>query len=134
MNVEGGCHCGAITYEAEVNPDKVVICHCIDCQKLSGTAFRTVVFAEDDKFRLKSGELKNYIKVAESGNERIQAFCPNCGSSIYSTSVGEAPKVLGLRVGAINQRSELKPSKQVWCRSAQSWLDQMEDMQKVEKQ
>ena len=134
MHVEGGCHCGEITYEAEVNPEKVVICHCTDCQNLSGTAFRWVVFAEDEKFDLKSGELKNYIKVAESGNERIQAFCPNCGSSIYSTSVGEAPKVLGLRVGAINQRSELKPSKQVWCRSAQSWLDQMEDMQKVEKQ
>ena len=134
MHVEGGCHCGAITYEAEVNPEKVVICHCTDCQKLSGTAFRTVIFTEDESFNLKSGELKNYIKTAESGNERIQAFCPNCGSSIYSTSVGGAPKMLGLRVGAINQRSELQPSKQVWCRSAQVWLNQIDDMQKVDKQ
>ena len=92
MHIEGECHCGAITYEANINPEKVVVCHCTDCQKLSGTAFRTVVFTEDEKFDLKSGELKTYIKIAESGNERIQAFCPNCGSPIYSTSVGEAPK------------------------------------------
>ena len=91
-------------------------------------------FAEDENFDLKSGELKTYIKIAESGNERIQAFCPNCGSSIYSTSVGEAPKMLGLRVGAINQRSELKPSKQLWCRSAQAWLGQIGDIHTVEKQ
>ena len=134
MHIDGGCHCGAITYEANVNPEKVIVCHCTDCQKLSGTAFRTVVFTEDENFDLKSGELKTYIKIAESGNERIQAFCPNCGSPIYSTSVGEAPKMLGLRVGAINQRSELQPSKQVWCRSAQAWLGQIGDMHKVEKQ
>ena len=109
MHIEGECHCGAITYEANINPEKVVVCHCTDCQKLSGTAFRTVVFTEDENFDLKSGELKTYIKIAESGNERIQAFCPNCGSPIYSTSVGEAPKTLGLRVGAINQRSDLQP-------------------------
>ena len=134
MHIEGECHCGAITYEANVNPEKVVVCHCTDCQKLSGTAFRTVVFTEDENFDLKSGELKTYIKIAESGNERIQAFCPNCGSPIYSTSVGEAPKMLGLRVGTINQRSVLQPSKQVWCQSAQAWLGQIGDMHKVEKQ
>ena len=134
MHVEGGCHCGTITYEATVNPEKVVVCHCTDCQKLSGTAFRTSVFTEDENFDLKSGELKTYIKIAESGNERIQAFCPNCGSSIYSTSVGGTPKMLGLRVGAINQRAELQPSKQNWCRSAQTWVDQISDIHKVEKQ
>ncbi len=134
MHVEGGCHCGTITYEADINPENVVICHCTDCQKLSGTAFRTVVFTEDENFDLKSGELKNYIKIAESGNERIQAFCPNCGSPIYATSVSGPPKMLGLRVGAINQRSELQPLKQIWYRSAQAWLGEISNMLMVEKQ
>ncbi len=134
MHVEGGCHCGTITYEADINPENVVICHCTDCQKLSGTAFRTVVFTEDENFDLKSGELKNYIKIAESGNERIQAFCPNCGSPIYATSVGGPPKMLGLRVGTINQRSELQPSKQIRYRSAQAWLGEISNMLMVEKQ
>ena len=43
MKIDGSCHCGRIRYEAEVDPAKVVICHCTDCQTLSGSAFRTVV-------------------------------------------------------------------------------------------
>jgi hypothetical protein len=39
MKIDGGCHCGAIAYEAEVDPDRVGICHCTDCQQLTGTAF-----------------------------------------------------------------------------------------------
>ena len=43
MKIDGGCHCGFITYEGEADPDKAAICHCTDCQTLSGSAFRTVV-------------------------------------------------------------------------------------------
>ena len=43
MKVDGHCHCGEITFEAEVDPDAVNICHCTDCQTLSGTAFASSV-------------------------------------------------------------------------------------------
>src|SRR5215204_1592115 len=65
MKVEGGCHCGKIRYEAEIDPAKVVICHCTDCQTLSGSAFRTVVPTNEGTFRLLSGTPKVYVK---SGN------------------------------------------------------------------
>jgi hypothetical protein len=44
MKIDGRCHCGYITYQAEIDPEKVMICHCTDCQTLSGSAFRTVAF------------------------------------------------------------------------------------------
>ena len=80
MKIDGGCHCGNITYEAEVDPEKAAICHCTDCQSLSGTAFRTVVISLVDAFTLLSGEPKMYAKIGGSGAKRIQAFCPDCGS------------------------------------------------------
>jgi hypothetical protein len=43
MKIDGGCHCGYIAYEAEADPAKTYICHCTDCQTLSGSAFRTVL-------------------------------------------------------------------------------------------
>ena len=52
MRVDGSCHCGAITYEAEVDPEKVMICHCTDCQTLSGSSFRTVALTAEGSFRL----------------------------------------------------------------------------------
>ena len=80
MKIDGACHCGNIRYEAEVDPAKVVICHCTDCQTLSGSAFRTVVPTEANSFRLLAGKPKVYVKTGESGNKREQTFCGDCGA------------------------------------------------------
>ena len=133
MQINGGCHCGKITYEAEIDPEAVAICHCTDCQTLSGTAFRTVVSAKKENLKLLSGEPKVYIKTAESGNKRAQAFCADCGTPLWATTPTDQ-QVFGLRVGAIRQRNELKPKRQVWARSAQGWLGELGSMARVEKQ
>ena len=134
MKIDGGCHCGYITYQAEVDPNEVKVCHCTDCQSLSGSAFRTIVFAAEDTFKLLSGEPKTYIKTAESGAKRAQVFCPECGTQIYATSVGEGPKAFGVRVGTARQRAELRPTTQIWCRSAQDWVMNLGSVKKVDKQ
>jgi Glutathione-dependent formaldehyde-activating enzyme len=72
MKIEGGCHCGSIRFEAEVDPATVVICHCTDCQTSSGSAFRTVVVTKPGTFALLSGAPTVYVKTAESGNRRQQ--------------------------------------------------------------
>ena len=76
MKIDGRCHCGYITYEAEIDPDKTLICHCTDCQTLSGSAFRVVAYTREDAFKLLSGELKIYVKTSESGNKRPQVILP----------------------------------------------------------
>ena len=134
MKVDGGCHCGQIRYEAEVDPDKVIICHCTDCQTLSGSAFRTVAPTNEGTFKLLAGEPKVYVKTGESGNRRMQTFCPECGSPIYSGSVGEGAKVVVLRVGTLRQRDQLAPKDQFWFRSARAWLGDLPQMSKQEKQ
>ena len=93
MKINGGCHCGYITYEADADPEGAIICNCTDCQTLSGSAFRTVLPTREGSFKLRSGELKIYVKTGESGTARPQSFCPNCGTPIYSTTVGKDPKV-----------------------------------------
>lgn len=134
MKIDGRCHCGSVTYEAVVDPTKVMICHCTDCQSLSGSAFRSVVLTEPGGFNLLSGTLKTYVKVGESGAHRPQAFCPECGSPIFSTSEGDEPKVYSIRLGTARQRNELKPQSQIWCRSAVPWLDELGSILKNEKQ
>ena len=83
----------------------VRVCHCTDCQKLTGTGFRANITSLPETFRLKSGVPKIYIKTAESGYRRAHAFCPECGTPIYSTT-----------------RTQLAPpARQIWCRSALPW-------------
>jgi len=131
MRVDGGCHCGFITFEAEVDPKSAIICHCTDCQTLSGAPFRVVVFAREADFRLLSGQPKVYVKLADSGRQREQTFCPECGTPIYSAPVVEGPRILGIRTGSIRQRAALAPKLQYYCHSAQSWLGTIEALPKA---
>jgi hypothetical protein len=125
MKITGACHCRAIQYEAEVDPKTAGICHCTDCQVLSGTAFRVSIRAASGSFRLLAGEPRIYRKTAESGVIREQAFCEICGTPIYATSPGPEPRVYSLRAGTIDQRAELEPALEIWTRSRLPWLDRL---------
>lgn len=122
MKVDGQCHCGEITYTAEVDENTVVSCHCTDCQVMSSGPFRSAVKSLPNAVYFSGAQPKEYIKTAESGNKRAQGFCGDCGTTLYATSVGEGDKVYGLRLGAIKQKHLLIPKAQIWCRSAVPWL------------
>lgn len=133
MKINGGCHCGAIAYEAELDPEKVGICHCADCQALSGSAFRTVAIVSSDAFAVTQGTPKEYVKVAESGNRRVQAFCPDCGSGLYATDFGNDRKAYNIRLGTVQQRYDLFPKYESWRRSALRWLPGIQSTRKFGK-
>ncbi len=134
MKIDGACHCGYITFEAEIDSDKVAICHCTDCQTLSGAPFRASVIVAADKLRLLSGEPSTYVKTAESGNKRAQTFCPRCGSPFYATSPDDpnAPRLV--RLGVVRQRDELLPKRQIWTRSQQKWVGSIAGIPGAERQ
>jgi hypothetical protein len=134
MKIDGACHCGYIAYEAEIDLKNIGLCHCTDCQTLSGSSFRTIAFTNEGTFELLSGELKIYVKTGESGAQRPQSFCPECGTPIYSTSIDEGPKVHSLRAGTIQQRDKLVPQFQIWTQSEQSWISEISSISKLEKQ
>ena len=138
MKIEGRCHCGNLKYVAEVDPDKVEVCHCTDCQQLTGSAYRVNVNVPKSKFKLLSGTPKTYVKTAESGNRRVQAFCPNCGTSLYAHALAGdphfRPPIVGLRVGTIVQRDQLPPKTQYWTRSRQHWVTEIETLPVVERE
>ena len=134
MRIDGQCHCGKITYQAEVNPGEVYICHCTDCQAITGSAFRWSVSVAESDFELLTGNPKTYVKIAEDGTESHQLFCPDCASPLYSTSIVSGPKWLNLRLGTARQRAELQPESQCWHRSAQTWVNDIGDMSAIETQ
>ncbi len=121
MKVEGRCHCGRISYEAEVDPKKVSLCNCTDCQMLSGSAFRLSVPAPAEKFRLLTGAPKTYVKTADSGQRRRHSFCADCGTPVAATADDDSPSAYSLRVGCLAQRQALAPTRRIWMRSALPW-------------
>jgi hypothetical protein len=124
MKIDGRCYCGLVTYTAEIDPGTVTICHCTDCQSLSGSAFRTLAFTRPGTFAL-SGAPTIFVKTSDSGKQRQLYFCPKCGTPICSSAVVDEPKSYAIRSGTIRQRAELRPGSQIWCRSAQPWVTEL---------
>ena len=134
MRVDGACHCGKIRYEAEIDPGRVSICHCTDCQELTGTAYRVTVPVAREHFKLLQGTPKIYLKTtADSGRKRLQAFCGDCGTPLYATDPEEG-RPLGLRVGSIRQRGLLAPKRQTWFRSALPWALDLQDIAHIDRE
>ncbi len=123
MQIHGACHCGLISFTAEIDPSRVMVCHCTDCQVLSGAPFRTVVAVPFDSLHV-SGSPKSYVKVAQSGNRRAQVFCPECGTPLYATAP-ENPTWVSIRLGCVEERAQLKPAAQIWKHSALPWLPEL---------
>ncbi|THV23967.1 GFA family protein [Peteryoungia ipomoeae] len=116
MLISGSCQCGEIHYEAEVDPSAVGICHCTDCQKLTGSVYRVTVRATDDRFRIVSGDPKRYRKIGDSGRASDQFFCGSCGSPLYRADADG--KAIGIRLGTIDQRQSFTPNHQSYLSSA----------------
>ena len=133
MNVNGKCHCGQITYRAVADPESVRACHCTDCQTLSGSAYRVSVPTLSGTFELLTGQPKVYIKTAESGTKRAHAFCPDCGTPIYSAAVANTPPY-SLRIGSLEQRADLPPRRQIWCNSAVPWSADLANVPQLPRQ
>jgi hypothetical protein len=135
MKIDGACHCGSISIEGEADPEMTTICHCTDCQTGTGSAFRVSIPAPGPTFRI-SGQPTTYPKTtADSGKPRLHAFCPRCGSPIYSTTPGEGPQPsYTVRVGILRQRNQLVPRRQIWSRSAQPWVTGIAAIRKNETQ
>ena len=127
MKVDGACLCGAITYEAVIDPDRILVCHCTDCQIGGGGAFRWGTLVARDDFALLSGEPKFFRKVAASGNHRALAFCGDCGTSLYGTQA-DSPQTYSLRIGTTRQARELQPALQIWHGSAYAWTDSLSEI------
>jgi hypothetical protein len=134
MKVTGGCHCGLVRYEAEVDPEGVSLCNCTDCQTLTGSAFRVSVPAAAGTFKLLSGQLTTYLKTAESGAKRRHTFCPQCGTPVHSSANVDAPSGYSLRVGCLDRKADLPPKRRIWCRSALGWAQDVSGIPCTETQ
>ena len=73
METTGACICGAIEYQAEIDPQRIGLCHCRDCQIQSGGAFRVAALVPPASFAVTRGSPKVYSKIAESGRVRSSA-------------------------------------------------------------
>lgn len=116
---EGGCHCGKVRYTSQNEPIGTVVCHCVACQKFSGSAFGAIVILPKDGFVI-DGPLKKYETTNLAGVPKNKYFCEYCGVIVYGTK-DEYPDIVALHAGSMDDPSWLKPEKHIFTRRKMPW-------------
>ncbi|KLN63510.1 GFA family protein [Vibrio sp. VPAP30] len=132
--VEGSCQCGQVSYKLNQPPKMVVACHCIECQKLSTAPFSVtaVVGADDIEFR---GELKEWRRLADSGNKNYAKFCPECGNRVYHFNPDDQSTLkLKLKASTPTNHDVFEPTVHVWVSEKQEWYQLPEGAKVFDKQ
>jgi hypothetical protein len=129
--IAGGCLCGKVRYSASGDPAFVGICHCRDCQKFTGSAFAVVIGVPKSAFSLQ-GQVATYSKAGDTGKSIERRFCPVCGSSI-ADEASAVPNMVMISSGTLDDPNWVKPAMQIYCDSAQPWVQLGGDMKAFPK-
>lgn len=118
--ISGSCLCGKVKYSSNAEPIFTGICHCRNCQKESGSAFSIVVAVPQDALSVQ-GTLQTYVDTGDSGKEMYRRFCPKCGSTVMDEAQAMRGVVM-IQAGTLDDTSWLKPAMEIYCDSAQPWV------------
>lgn len=129
---EGGCACGAVRYRLESTPMIVHCCHCLDCQRQTGSAFALNALIEGDRVTLLSGAPEPVAVPTDSGRPHDIYRCPRCQIALWS-DYGRRGWLKFLRVGTLDQPSALSPGVHIYTRSKQPWVRLPEDVPAFEE-
>ena len=127
QKMKGGCQCGVISYELLGSPITLYRCHCTDCQTASGSAFGMSMWVKKDDFKLTSGILKSFIRIADSGAKVESFFCDACGVRIYAKAAVLDSEHIVLKPGTLQNTDDLRPSADIWLKSQQNWFELPKD-------
>jgi hypothetical protein len=103
-----------------------VLCHCLDCQRRSGSPFGVMAYFPAEAVAIE-GHATRYERRADAGNTFTNGFCPNCGSTLFSLP-GKYPELVGISLGTMADPSFPPPARSVYEQSRHPWVTLPEDM------
>lgn len=122
MATEGSCYCGLLTYRLSTDAlPEIYACHCLGCQKLSGSAFALYAMLLEGALEVQ-GTATTYEHIGPSGFRSVQHLCTECHTRIYNTNEAAAGAAF-LRAGTLNNSIELEPVAHIWTKQMQRWIN-----------
>ncbi len=128
----GQCLCGSIKYCISKPAIRSTVCHCLSCQKSSGSAYSINICIPIEGFKVSGDTLKRYTSVGGSGKKLHRYFCQTCGSPIY-TKPDALPGLIIVKAGTLDDTHQFTPEANIWCNSKMEWLKQDHQMLDFEK-
>jgi len=118
---EAACQCGRLKIRLKGDPQLVSSCHCLACQRRTGSLFGVQAFFRLDQVASVDGERRSFTRTADSGTPVVSSFCPSCGSTLY----WERPNLPGMVTVAVGSFADPQfpaPVRTVWTETKHGWL------------
>lgn len=120
MTKTATCQCGAVTVVCEGEPVRVSVCHCLNCQQRSGSAFAAQARFPAEQVTI-SGETRFWSRINEDGARANFHFCPTCGSGIWY-QLERQPETIAVPIGNFAEVGAFTPDFSVWESRQQPWV------------
>ncbi len=117
------CSCGQLTIRCTVEPTKVALCHCLACQKRTGSPYGIAAFFRRDMVEA-AGRAQRYTRPSDNGHEVTFHFCPDCGATVY-WEPQRKPDMIAVAVGAFADPAFPPPSQEVNVECRHPWVQSL---------
>ncbi|MEE4192733.1 MAG: GFA family protein [Halieaceae bacterium] len=124
-SARGCCQCGQVQLNLSGAPLFIYVCHCLDCQKRTGSAFSMGLVMAADHVAV-AGDLTPWTRTSDDGHSNTRHSCSQCGNIIYGDS-SATPGLWKLQAGLLEDTSQLRPNIHLWTRRKQAWVTLPED-------
>ena len=119
------CACGQLSITVTGEPVRVSICHCLDCQKRTGSLFGAQARFPRDRVAMQ-GQSTEFVRVADSGGILRFRFCPQCGTTLHYT-LDAQPDLVAVATGGFADPAFPAPAFSVWESRKHDWIGLPED-------
>ncbi len=114
------CACGQLTIEVQGEPRGAGVCHCLACQRRTGSVFAALAsFAPPYEV---SGKASEYVRTGDHGSQFKFRFCPICGTNLFHTEIGYEDKSVSVAVGAFADPAFPPPQVSVYDSRRHGWV------------
>lgn len=114
------CSCEQLRLSAEGDPVRISMCHCLACQRRTGSAFGIQARFPAERVRIE-GRSSEYVRVSDDGEERVFSFCPECGATVFYKTES-APELIAVPVGAFADPAFPAPRVSVYESRRHPWV------------
>jgi hypothetical protein len=122
------CSCGQLSLTAEGDPVRISMCHCLACQRRTGSAFGIQARFPADRVVV-SGRYRDHLRTSDDGDaDRTFHFCPDCGATVFYTD-STSPELVAVAIGAFADPSFPAPTVSVYESRRHAWLTVPEEME-----
>lgn len=129
MTITGGCHCGAIRYQASGEALTHALCHCTDCRRHAGAPMVGWTMYPESAVKITKGTPRVYASSAQGRRH----FCPDCGTGLFYANAAMLPGIIDIQSATYDDPAAVPPRAHIQTAERLPWMTRLDELPEFER-